>query len=138
MLLGAVPNTADVSALMGAVAAEVPEAEITCLSSGREQHCLEVICHRSREDKVLEILRSYGFSFTPMKDLTGTAQENIRRLEAEKAGQAEKKAGELKALRDLGGRKRELDVALDRVQQVIATEEAKERLAKGAGQHGGK
>ena len=131
VLLGAVPNTADVSALMGAVAAEVPEAEITCLSSGREQHCLEVICHRSREDKVLEILRSYGFSFTPMKDLTGTAQENIRRLEAEKAGQAEKKAGELKALRDLGGRKRELDVALDRVQQVIATEEAKERLLSG-------
>ena len=128
LLLGAIPNTADFHALAGAVSESGAAAEVTRLSADKEQQYLEVLCHRDSEAQVLEVLRSFGFSFAQLKDLTGTAKENLRRLEAEKAAAVKEREAELAELQKLGPRRKELQIALDRVGQVIAKESAKERL----------
>jgi V/A-type H+-transporting ATPase subunit I len=128
LLLGTVPNTADFHAMAGALSESGAAAEVTRLSADKEQQYLEVLCHRDSEAKALEVLRSYGFAYAQLKELTGTVSENLHRLGAEKSAAVKEREGELAALKELGPRKKELQIALDRVEQVIAKESAKENL----------
>jgi len=128
LLLGAIPNTADFHALAGALAESGAAAEVTRLSADKEQQYLEVLCHRDSEGQTLEVLRSFGFAFAQLKELTGTVSENLHRLGDEKAAAVQERESELNKLKELGPRKKELQIALDRVEQVIAKESAKENL----------
>lgn len=79
ILLGTVPNAVDFEAMAGAVMESAETAWLKLLSTDREQQYLEIIVHRSQEQLALETLRTYGFSFSQLKDLTGTVAENIHR-----------------------------------------------------------
>ena len=131
ILLGTVPSAVEFPALAGAVEEAAPETEITLLSTDGEQHYLEVICHKAVQDAALEALRTFGFSFSQLKDMTGTVAENLRALEGQLAETRVSRRQEVEAITALGPRKQELQVATDRIRQVIDTEEAKERLLTG-------
>ena len=131
ILLGTVPNAVDFDAMAGAVMESAETAWLKLLSTDREQQYLEVVVHRSQETQALEVLRTYGFSFSQLKELTGTVAENIRRLDDEIRQIGEQRRGEEEAIRTLGAAQDELEVCVDRVQQVLAKEAAKERLLTG-------
>lgn len=131
ILLGTVPNAVDFDAMAGAVMESAETAWLKLLSTDREQQYLEIIVHRSQEQLALETLRTYGFSFSQLKDLTGTVAENIHRLDEEIRQIGEQRRGEEEAIRTLGTAWDELEVCVDRVQQVLAKEDAKERLLTG-------
>ena len=131
LLLGAVPNTVDFDALAGALAEAAGAADVRRLSGDREQQYLEVIVHKDCRQEALDALRSFGFSFAQLKDLTGTAQENIRALGRELDEIAAQRNKEVEAIAAMGSCVDELKTGLDRVEQVIATESAKERLLTG-------
>ena len=131
ILLGTVPNAVDFDAMAGAVMESAETAWLKLLSTDREQQYLEVVVHRSQEAQALEVLRTYGFSFSQLKELTGTVAENVRRLDDEIRQIGEQRRGEEEAIRTLGAAQDELEVCLDRVQQVLAKEAAKERLLTG-------
>lgn len=131
ILLGTVPNAVDFDAMAGAVVEGAETAWLKLLSTDREQQYLEVIVHRSQEAQALEVLRTYGFSFSQLKELTGTVAENIRRLDEEIRQIGEQRRSEEEAIRTLGAAWDELEVCVDRVQQVLAKEDAKERLLTG-------
>ena len=131
ILLGTVPNAVDFDAMAGAVAESAEASWLKLLSTDREQQYLEVIVHRSQEQAALETLRTYGFSFSQLKELTGTVTENIRRLDEEIRQVGQQRQQELEAIRTLGASRQELEVCVDRVQQVLAKEDAKERLLTG-------
>jgi len=131
ILLGAIPSTVDYDAVSGAVTEAGEAVEIRRLSADREQQYLEILCHRASEGAVLESLRSFGFGFAQLKDLTGTVAENIRKLDEEMAQAVKEREQELEAIRSCGECARELELALDRVQQVLSKEETKERLLTG-------
>ena len=131
ILLGTVPNAVDFEAMAGAVMESAETAWLKLLSTDREQQYLEIIVHRSQEQLALETLRTYGFSFSQLKDLTGTVAENIHRLDEEIRQIGEQRRGEEEAIRTLGAAWDELEVCVDRVQQVLAKEDAKERLLTG-------
>ena len=131
ILLGTVPNAVDFDAMAGAVMESAETAWLKLLSTDREQQYLEVVVHRSQEAQALEVLRTYGFSFSQLKELTGTVAENIHRLDEEIRQIGEQRRGEEEAIRTLGAAQNELEVCLDRVQQVLAKEAAKERLLTG-------
>ena len=131
ILLGAVPATAEFSALAGALDEAKAAAEVRELSADREQRYLEVIVHNDSRQEALDVLRSFGFSFAQLKDLTGTAQENIRALERELDEIDKQRSAEIQAIAGMGSCMDELKTGLDRVEQVIATESAKERLLTG-------
>ena len=131
ILLGTVPNAVDFDAMAGAVAESAEASWLKLLSTDREQQYLEVIVHRSQEQAALETLRTYGFSFSQLKELTGTVAENIRRLDEEIRQVGQQRQQELEAIRTLGASRQELEVCVDRVQQVLAKEDAKERILTG-------
>ena len=131
VLLGTVPNAVDFDAMAGAVMESAETAWLKLLSTDREQQYLEVVVHRSPEAQALEVLRTYGFSFSQLKELTGTVAENIHRLDEEIRQIGEQRRGEEEAIRTLGAAQDELEVCVDRVQQVLAKEAAKERLLTG-------
>ena len=131
ILLGTVPNAVDFDAMAGAVMESADTAWLKLLSTDREQQYLEIIVHRSQEQLALETLRTYGFSFPQLKDLTGTVAENIHRLDEEIRQIGEQRRGEEEAIRTLGAAWDELEVCVDRVQQVLAKEDAKERILTG-------
>ena len=79
----------------------------------------------------LDALRGYGFSFAQLKDLSGTARENIQALERELDEISKERNAEVQAISAMGSCMDELKTGLDRVEQVIATESAKERLLPG-------
>ncbi len=73
----------------------------------------------------------FGFSFAQLRDLTGTVRENIAGLEQELRSIAAERERETAALAAMGGARDELKTGLDRVEQVLATESARERLLAG-------
>lgn len=130
VLLGAVPGTVDFDALAGALDSAAP-ADVRRLSSDREQMYLEVIVHKDGRQAALDALRSFGFSFAQMKDMTGTVKDNITQLGRELDSISKQRNQEIEAIKQFGPSTDELKLGLDRVEQVIATESAKERLLTG-------
>ena len=131
ILLGTVPNTASLDNLAGALDEAGAAAEVRQLSEDRELKYLEVLVHKDCRQEALDALRSFGFSFAQLKDLTGTAKENITRLGRELDEISSQRNKEIEAVRQMGSCASELQLGLDRVEQVIATESAKERLLTG-------
>ena len=131
ILLGTVANTADVNLLRGTVAEAAEECEIRLLSSDREQHYLEVLVHSAQEQTVLETLRTFGFSFSQLRDMSGTVPENIHRLEAEIAKTEREREQEIAAITAMGAETAQLKLCVDCVQQIVATESTKEKLLTG-------
>ena len=131
VLLGTVPSAVDFDAMAGAVSEAAEASQVTLLSADRQQQCLEVLVHRSQEGAALEALRSYGFSLPQFKDASGTARDNVRRLEEEMEAVRAQRQAELDAIRAMGPETGALKLCVDQVQQVLATEETKERILAG-------
>lgn len=131
LLLGSVPAAADFDAVAGALDESGAAADIRLLSTDREQQYLEVIVHRDSRQQALDVLRSFGFSFAQLKDLTGTVRENIQALGKELEDVDKARSAEIEAIRKMAPCLDELKLGLDRVEQVIATESAKERILTG-------
>ena len=131
VLLGTVPSAVDFDAMAGAVSEAVEASQVTLLSADGQQQCLEVLVHRSQEGAALEALRSYGFSLPQFKDASGTARDNVRRLEEELEAVRAQRQAELDAIRAMGPETGALKLCVDQVQQVLATEETKERILAG-------
>ena len=131
VLLGTVSSAVDFDAMAGAVSEAVEASQVTLLSADGQQQCLEVLVHRSQEGAALEALRSYGFSLPQFKDASGTARDNVRRLEEELEAVRAQRQAELDAIRAMGPETGALKLCVDQVQQVLATEETKERILAG-------
>ena len=131
ILLGTVANSVDIGLLRGTVAEAAEECEIRLLSSDREQHYLEVLVHNAQEQTVLETLRTFGFSFSQLKDMSGTVLENIHRLEEAIAATEREREQEIAAITAMGAETAQLKLCVDCVQQIVATESTKERLLTG-------
>ena len=131
ILLGTVPNTVEFDAMAGAVEAAAGAASVRLLSSDKELHYLEILVHRDCRQEALDALRSYGFSFAQLKDLSGTTSENIRQLDGELRQIEAERQKEIQAIEAFRGTQDELKTGLDRVQQILASESAKERLLTG-------
>lgn len=131
VLLGTVPSGVDVNAMCGAVAESAEACEVRLLSSDREQHYLEILVHRAQEQAALEKLRTYGFSFSQLKDVTGTVAENIARLKDELAQLSRQRDKEAASIAAMGADTDQIRLCVDCVQQTVATESAKENLLTG-------
>ena len=131
ILLGTVPSTVDVALLGGTLAENVEASELTLLSSDREQHYLEILVHRAQEQEALETLRTFGFSFSQLRDLSGTVAENIRRVKDTLEKTEREREQEIATLSAMGADTAQLKLCYDCVQQIVAKENTKEKLLTG-------
>ena len=131
ILLGTVPNTASLDNLAGALDEAGAAAEVRQLSEDRELKYLEVLVHKDCRQEALDTLRAHGFAFAQLKDLTGTASANIKLLDQELRDIDAQRQKEIGAIQAMNGVQKELKTGIDRMNQVLAAETAKERLLAG-------
>ena len=83
--LGTCPGATDTGALRTALAASDAAVEVYEINADKQQKYYLLICHRSDEDAVLEVLRPYNFSVVTFQGVAGTAAENVDALEKQLA-----------------------------------------------------
>lgn len=115
-----------------AVRAELDAAETAAalyeVSADRQQRYIFFLCHRAEEEKAQEILRAHGFSVTAFTDLTGTAKENIDRLDAQLAANRAEQEKLTEALVKSEGSRDALRLYADRLATEANREENTESL----------
>ena len=128
MKLGTLPTVADFDSLLLELAEAVPESELTELFSDEHSRFLCIFYHRSGEEALTELLHSYGFSVPPFGNITGTAGENLERLE-EQLRQIRLDRAMCEAhLRTFAEDRHKLKVGYDRVATAEGKAEAMENL----------
>ncbi len=77
MKLGTIPTVSDFEGMKLELGDKVPETEIAEISSDEHTRFLCIFYYRPCEEKVFEILHSYGFAVPPFGNVEGTAAENL-------------------------------------------------------------
>lgn len=115
-----------------AVRAELDAAEAAAalyeVSADKQQKYAFLLCHRADEERVQGILRAHGFSVTAFSEVTGTAKENIDRLDAELAGNRRKQEEAVEAIARSEGARGALRLYADRLETEAAREANTEAL----------
>ena len=134
-------STAQVTVQLGTLPAALPfetgaqaaqragdMAQLTCVSSDREQHYCLLVCHTSQSEGVLEALKEVGWSRANLREWQGTAADNLARLE-EMQQALDQEQGQLEArLSAMGGCTRSLQRLVDRCAAQVSRQEAENRL----------
>ena len=71
------PAGVDLDAVRAALSAAEAAAELYEISADKQQRYTDLLCLRTEEEKVQELLRGFGFSVTAFTIPHGTAKENI-------------------------------------------------------------
>jgi V/A-type H+-transporting ATPase subunit I len=77
LVYGAFPPLADLQEINSALADAAPEAQALEVSCDKDQLCALVVYLRDKQTAVFDILRARSFSESSLKNLHGTARENI-------------------------------------------------------------
>jgi V/A-type H+-transporting ATPase subunit I len=126
--LGTVPATVDVTALEGELLARSELVQLTLASSDREYHYLLIVCHASVEEDVLEVLKDQSWSRANLRDQTGTAVENDRKID-QQLQQMEKQIQTLEqSIVAQGGLRDDILQDVDRASMDISREDARSHL----------
>lgn len=126
--LGTLPASLPMNQAEGEVQAAGELAELTEVSASRESHYCTLVCHASQGDAVLETLKNLGWSRANLRDWTGTAAENLERLEQETRALKEEAASIEEKLSGMGDRNAPLQKMADLACINVSREEARSRL----------
>lgn len=83
--LGVCPGSTDTGAVRTELAAADAAAELYEVSADKQQKYYLVVYHRTEEETVQEVLRLHSFSVTGFQNVTGTAAENVQKLDQQLA-----------------------------------------------------
>lgn len=126
--LAVFPGATDMGAVRTALAAEKVLAELYEISGDKQQHYCLLVCHRAEEDRVLDLLRPYSFSLITFQAVTGTAADNLGRLESELEENRKMQARATDIIVDSAGARDALRLYADRLAAEAAKESNTERL----------
>lgn len=83
--LGVCPGSTDTGDIRTELTAADAAAELYEVSADKQQKYYLVVYHRAEEEKVQEVLRLHSFSVTGFQNVTGTAAENVQKLDQQLA-----------------------------------------------------
>ena len=128
VIIGTVPSSANIKALEKALSSAVFEASLSPASKSRDKHYIAIVCLRDRREDVLAALRPFSFYVSPLKNIAGTASENI---ESASARISEMQNARAQILTQIGEHAKQTD-ALRRCYDLVGTQvaraEASEKL----------
>ena len=81
--LGTLPANVPTNQAEGEISSAGDMAELTEVSADRESRYCMLVCHASQAEDVLEALKALGWSRANLRDWTGTAADNLARLDRE-------------------------------------------------------
>ncbi len=126
ILLGTLPLTSDLDKVRGELAASAELSELIPVSKDKELQYVLLMVHKEQWAAAQETLKPYTFTAVRFKELTGTAVENISRVEAELKEIAVQKTKEVEGIQAHAGCREALQVITDRFTQDAAREAARE------------
>ena len=126
--LGAAPVRTDPARAEAALAEAAEEAELFPVSTDKSQRYLLLLSRKEQTAAALDALRAVGFAPVAFAGLTGTAQENIDRSEAELRALAEEKTACEQAIVDKAPEREALRLACDAAQTRVSLAETEEKL----------
>lgn len=127
-LMGACPLGMKLSELQSDLAGVTSMAEVIPAGEDAEQQYLLLVCHKSVREEIGEILRKRAFSPIRFKDLSGTAAENIAKIDGRLTENEARRLAEEEKIQSHAEARQTLKYALDRLQQDLSKEMARERL----------
>lgn len=125
---GMIPATVDLESVRKDLQLNADASELFLASTDAEMHYLLFCCHRSQEEAALDVLKSYGFSNTTFKGITGTAEETVTYLTKQLDTLQQQEASITEALQSYKDARSSLQLTADRLSQEIQKELCKERL----------
>lgn len=126
--LGTLPASVPVSQAEEGLRAAGELAQLTQVSADRDlRYCL-LVCHASQAEGALEGLKALGWSRAALRDWTGTAAENLDRLDREALALKEESAAIEEKLSGMGECNAPLRQLSDLAGVSISREEARGRL----------
>ncbi len=128
LIFGTLPRAVEMDELDEELAERAEDSQLFVVSSGRDQHCFLLACHRSKHDECVSVLKCYGYSPVSFKGIQGTAAVNIASIDRELSQIEEKRTQNLEELKKIGKDRLELKIYSDRLEQDITEREAKARL----------
>ena len=128
VMTGTLPSAADWGAVQGELADTVEEAKLHLIGESKEQKCVLLLCHKDTLPAALEVLRGRGFAASQLTGLTGTVEENLRRLEDEAQQCEQQILSEKAALMTLGQQQNDLKQCIDRMTLEVRREESRANL----------
>jgi V/A-type H+-transporting ATPase subunit I len=126
--MGMMPAAADFASAQAAVAAVTEEAELFLVSADKDQQYVLLVCFKTDQPAVLEALRAYSFALSAISGLTGTAKENTAICEKNLADLAKERDDLISDIAGKAGSREELKLCADRIETMIASAEAEDRL----------
>ncbi len=111
-IFGVAPAVVSFQELEAALS-EIDAYELTLINSDKEQHYLTLFCHKSVEEQALDALKAKGFSRLQFKEFSGTAAQNIARLDAQLDQGAKERSNLAQAIIQYSGQRQLLEQALD-------------------------
>jgi V/A-type H+-transporting ATPase subunit I len=128
LLLGAAPVAADPALLQAELAQATPLAELTPVSSDKDQQYFLLVVHKSALEDALAALRPHSFGTVRFKDMTGTARANADRLQQELEELTQQRKQQEAAIAARSDQRQAMQLALDRLNQDISREAVAERF----------
>ena len=125
---GMIPSGIELEAVRKDLSLHADTSELYEASTDMEMHYLFFLCHTAQQEEALDVLKSYGFSSTTFKGLTGTAGETYELRARELAVLEQKRDSVLEALASYTQSHGPMQLAFDRISQEIQKEECKQRL----------
>ena len=126
--LGVCPGSTDIGQVKTELGASGAAAELYEISGDKQQKYLLLISLRADEEAALDVLRPHGFSVVTIPDTTGTAADNIARLDAQIAENEKQQSVAVDAIVKSAGARDALRLYADRLTAEAAEETNAERL----------
>lgn len=130
IVLGTIPNTKSIDDIYEALLGIIPSIVLEKINSDNEQYYVLIVYHKDFQLAASEALKSFGFNKVPFKDVTGTAEENIKASQdkIERIGIQREQFNEM--LKSFASEKDKLELLYDTI--LIKRDRTKElsRLAK--------
>lgn len=125
---GMIPAGIELEAVRKDLSLQADTSELWEASTDTEMHYLFFLCHQAQQEEALDVLKSYGFSNTSFKGLTGTAQETYDLAKRELAILEQKRDSLLETLASYKDSRGSIQLAYDRISQELQKETCKQRL----------
>ncbi len=126
--MGVCPAVVSVDAVTSALGEAAPLSQLTLLRSDKELHYLLLLCHNSELAEAEEVLKSFAFSANQFKELSGTAAEEIARIQSKLDEIAIQRKAEEETIASFGDKRFALRHCLDQLNQILSRESARDHL----------
>lgn len=127
-LFGSIPAAGSLDELAEALGQAGQLCALTPAGKDADLQYLFLLCHKSVEGEVMEVLQRWGFTRTVFRDLTGTAGDNDLRLQKALKENDAKAQALTEQIAGAGDQAQALKLFTDRARQEVRREEAKSRL----------